>query len=419
LTDNHSKGKPIFYGWIVIAISFISLFAIFGVRSAFGAFVGSWEAEFAAGRSQIALISMLGYVTFALFQPLMGKMNDHLGARTVLTLGILLTGAGLMLSSLASELWHLVLFYSLIASIGMSASSNVTATAVVTRWFEQKQGTVLGIVLAGMSVGQLILGPASIFLIENYDWRFALNAFGVGILLLAPLSIIFMRSRPEDIGLQPFGTGKSNPGSGPSAASAPAVPAPAKAVSFLRSRTFWYLTLAQFACGFTDAGLISTHFIPYAEGRNFSVALIAAAFGTIAAFNILGTVGTGYLSDRLDRGKILATIYWSRAIVFILLLTLFDNPTGLVLFAIIYGLAERAAAAPTSSLCAHHFKDMSIGLILGYVSISHNIGSTAGSYIPGLLFDLTGSYVSSFIISIVMLFASGLIVLKIADSRSG
>lgn len=164
--------------------------------------------------------------------------------------------------------------------------------------------------------------------------------------------------------------------------------------------------------------MISTHFIPYAEGKSFSVALIAAAFGTIAAFNILGTVGTGFLSDRLDRGKILATIYWSRAIVFILLLTLFDNPTGLILFAIIYGLAERAAAAPTSSLCAHHFKDMSIGLILGYVSISHNIGSTAGSYIPGVLFDLTGSYVSSFVISIVMLFASGLIVLKIADSRS-
>ena len=257
----------------------------------------------------------------------------------------------------------------------------------MTRWFEQKQGTVLGIVLAGMSVGQLILGPASIFLIENYDWRFALNAFGVGILLLAPLSIIFMRSRPEDIGLQPFGSGRSNPGNGPSAVSAPTVPAPAKpAVSFLRSRTFWYLTLAQFACGFTDAGLISTHFIPYAEGKSFSVALIAAAFGTIAAFNILGTVGTGYLSDRLIVARSCDDILEPSDRVHSPA-DPFDNPTGLLLFAIIYGLAE-AAAAPTSSLCAHHFKDMSIGLILGYVSISHNIGSTADHTYRGL-FDLT------------------------------
>ena len=121
------------------------------------------------------------------------------------------------------------------------------------------------------------------------------------------------------------------------------------------------------------------------------------------------------LSDRFNRARLLMFIYWMRAIIFLLLFTFLDNPAGLIIFAVIYGLTERATIAPTSSLCAHHFKDLSVGMVFGYVSIGHHLGGTLGSYIPGFFYDLTGSYVISLLIFIALLAGSGLIV---SGSRS-
>ena len=213
--NDRQKDGALFYGWIVIAITFICLCITFGIRSAIGAFVASWELDFSAGRSQITLVSGLCYLTFIFFQPVVGRATDQLGARFVLTASILLTGGGLYLSSLATDFWQLIITYGLIASIGMVGASPVTATAVVARWFEKKQGAVLGLVLSGMSVGQMVMGPLCIFLIDHYDWRFALSVLGLGILLVGPLCYFFLKSRPEDLGLLPYGAEGRNPGPEP------------------------------------------------------------------------------------------------------------------------------------------------------------------------------------------------------------
>ena len=413
---NHfKKDRTFFYGWIVIALSFICLCISFGIRSAIGAFIAPWEEEFLAGRSQVTLVSVLCYITFILFQPVIGRATDQLGARFVLTASILLTGGGLLLSSLATGFWQLIITYGLIASIGMVGGSPVTATAVVARWFEKKQGAVLGLVLSGMSVGQLVMGPLSIFLKENYNWRFTLRVLGIATLLLLPLCFFFIRSRPEDMGLQPYGAEGKKSGMEPGPAMQRA--SAASHFSVFRNRLFWYLAIPYFVCGLTDVGFIGTHFIPYAEGRGFSAALIAAAFSLIAAFNIGGTIGAGMLSDRFNRARLLMFIYWMRAIIFLLLFSFLDNPAGLIIFAVIYGLTAKATIAPTSSLCAHHFKDLSVGMVFGYVSIGHHLGGTLGSYIPGFFYDLTGSYVISLLIFIALLAGSGLIVSRVADSR--
>jgi sugar phosphate permease len=413
--NDRQKDGALFYGWIVIAITFICLCITFGIRSAIGAFVASWELDFSAGRSQITLVSGLCYLTFIFFQPVVGRATDQLGARFVLTASILLTGGGLYLSSLATDFWQLIITYGLIASIGMVGASPVTATAVVARWFEKKQGAVLGLVLSGMSVGQMVMGPLCIFLIDHYDWRFALSVLGLGILLVGPLCYFFLKSRPEDLGLLPYGAEGRNPGPEPDPA--PQRTAAASPFSVFRNKIFWYLALPYFVCGFTDVGFTSTHFIPYAEGRGYSAVLIAAAYSLIAAANIAGTIGAGALSDRFNRSRLLTAVYWLRAAIFLLLFTLLDHPAGLLLFAVVYGLTERATITPTSSLCAHHFKDLSVGMVFGYVSIAHHLGGTLGSYIPGFLYDLAGSYVISFIIMIALLAGSGLMVARVADGR--
>lgn len=420
------KNLPFFYGWVILGLSFLGLFATFGIRASFGAYVTSWEEEFVINRTAVTLISTLNLVIFALFQPIMGRMSDRFGVRPVLTISLVLVGSGLILSSMVQELWQLVFLYGVVAAIGLAGGSNVTATALVAHWFVEKRGLAMGLVLSGMAVGQLVVGPASILIIHNFDWRFALFVIGLIILLVVmPIILIFIRSKPEDMNLRPYGEKNEaltlpedathqNP---EDATQQKQEQAPAGSMfAVFREPVFWILTIPYFICGFTDVGFIGTHFIPFAEGKGHSEVLIAVAFGTIAAFNIAGTIGTGYLSDRISRSKLLAVIYWIRAIMFILLVTV-DNPSALFIFAVFYGLTEMASIAPTSSLCAHLFKNMSIGAVFGFVSVSHQLGAAFGALVPGAVFDLTGSYTLVFIVSVVALVGSGFMVLRVPDSQ--
>jgi len=415
------KSSPFFYGWIVLGLGFLSLFATFGVRASFDAYVTSWEEEFVITRTTVTSISMLSLFMYALFQPIMGRMADRFGARLVITISLLLVGGGLLLSSMAQELWQLAILYGVVAAIGLAGSSNVTASALVAHWFVEKRGFAMGLILSGMAVGQLVVGPVSILIIHNFDWRYALFLVGIVILLaVTPLCAVFIRSKPEDMNLRPYGEKEQT---SPPLADDPQRnhyqnQAPVGSMfAVFREPFFWYLTVPYFICGFTDLGFIGTHFIPFAEGKGYSEVVIAAAFGSIAAFNVAGTIGTGYLSDRFSRSRLLAAIYWMRALMFILLVTL-DNPYILFVFAVFYGLTEMASIAPTSSLCAHLFKNMSIGAIFGFVSVSHQLGAALGALIPGTIFDLTGSYTAIFLVSVAALAGSGLLVLRISDSSN-
>jgi len=314
----------------------------------------------------------------------------------------------------ANQLWQLVLLYGIVASIGLAGASNVTASAIVTHWFVEKRGLAMGLVLSGMAVGQLVVTPVSLYLIANYDWRLSLLVISAIILIILPICYVFVRSKPEDVGLRPYGE-KHIAVAEQASSSSKAEINNDSIFAVMKERAFWLLTIPYFICGFTDVGLIGTHFIPFAEGKNFSIIIIGAVIAIIATSNIVGTIDTGYLSDRLNRSKLLAMIYWIRGVMFILVLTA-ENPVVLYIFAVLYGVTEMASIAPTSSLCAHLFKQYSIGAVFGFVSVSHQLGAALGSLVPGVLYDLTGSYSSVFVISIILLLGSGLLVRLVSDT---
>lgn len=413
------KKLPFHYGWIVLSLSFLGLFATFGIRASFGAYVTSWEEEFVISRTVVAVISTLSFITFAVFQPLAGRLSDRFGTRIVLTGSLFLVGISLVMSAMATQLWQLIILYGVIGSIGLAGGSNVTATAILTRWFVANRGLAVGLAISGMAVGQLVLAPVSLYLIANYDWRFSLTAIGLAIIfIIAPLCSAFIRSKPEDMSLKPYGDIEESKKEEINPVSNQGTAVNASIFAVMKERTFWALTLPYFVCGFTDIGLIGTHFIPFAEGRGFSLAIIATAFSIIAIANIIGTIGTGYLSDRLNRSKLLAAIYGIRGVIFVLLLTA-ESPVALIIFALVYGLTEMASIAPTSSLCAHLFNQYSIGAVFGFVSVSHQLGAAFGSLVPGILYDLSGSYGISIAISIALLWGSGLLVMKVPDPQKG
>lgn len=387
----------------------------FGIRISFGAYFTTWEDDFMIGRTAVALISTLGWVSFAVFQPVIGKLIDRYGSRLVLTCSILLIGFTLLLSAGAAAFWQLTILLGVIASIGFAGTSSVTATTVAAHWFVEKRGLVLGFITSGMAVGHLVIVPVTLYLIANYDWRLAMIILGlVMTFLLAPVCFLFIRSRPEEMGLHPYGQRKDADNQ-KSANNDTENLVSLQDVSVFKTREFWQLTIPYFFCGFTDVGLIGSHFIPFAEGRGFSLTIIAIVFSVIAACNILGTIGTGYLSDRFNRSKLLTWIYTIRGFTFIILLTA-ASPLTLLIFAVVYGATEMASIAPTSSLCVHLFKVESIGTIFSFIAVSHHLGAAAGSFFAGLSFDFTGSYQLIFILSIAFIWGSAFVVSRIKDT---
>ena len=409
---------PFNYAWMILSILFLGLLASFGVRASFGAYIRPWEQDFSVDRTVVTSISMLSFIVFALAQPLAGKLHDRLGGRIVPSVGILLVGGCLLLSSKATHIWQLYIYFGVGFSLGIAGCSNVIATAIITRWFAAKRGFALGLVVSGMAVGQLIMVPATLSLINQFNWRIAMTVISLSILVLVvPAMFFFVRSNPEDEGLQPYGE-VAYPDEKDLIKHNKQTPLEQKTSIFpvIKLKAFWQLTIPYFICGFTDVGLIQTHLIPLAQGKGFPTTIVAISFSMIAIFNILGTISTGYMSDHFHRSRQLGLIYAIRAVTFVFLLTI-KIPWLLIPFAIIYGSTEMASIAPTNSLTIHLFDGYSIGTILGFVSVSHQIGGALGSWIPGLLFDLTGSYGFVILLSVALLMGSAALVLHVPEPR--
>jgi MFS family permease len=407
---------PFFYGWVVLGVSFLALFATFGIRVSFGSYITSWEHEFGISRTVVTTISVLSFLTLAIAQPLIGKLNDHYGARTVLTISMFLVGAALLLCSAAQHLWQLAILYGVIVSLGLTGGSNITAAAVITRWFTARRGFAIGLTLSGMAVGQLAVVPLSLYLIARFGWRFTIGLVGLSVLaIFMPLMIGLIRSKPQDVGLKPYGA-LIDAANREDIAHGRAKEEGEGIWSVLRQRVFWQLAIPYFVCGFTDIGLVDTHYIPFAEGKGIPMGIIAFTFSLIAVFNILGTIVTGHLSDYWHRSKLLASIYFIRGGSILILLAA-DRPWLLTVFAIVYGATEMASIAPFSSLCAHLFRKNSIGVIFGLASVSHQVGGAIGSLVPGVVYDLTGSYTPVFLLSIVLLVAGAVMVSRVPDIK--
>jgi predicted MFS family arabinose efflux permease len=185
----------------------------------------------------------------------------------------------------------------------------------------------------------------------------------------------------------------------------------------IRTREFWFLILPFFICGFTTSGLMDTHLIPFCHDMGYTDQVTGTAVGLLAAFNILGTVLSGKMADRWSNRLMLAHLYFIRA-VSILILLYTNQPTWLLLFSIIFGFVDFATVAPTQLLTTHYFKNYSVGLILGWIYLAHQIGSSLGSYIPGLLYNWYGSYKISFFSSIALLFFASILSLLLPEPKS-
>jgi sugar phosphate permease len=296
--------------------------------------------------------------------------------------------------------------------------ASVLAATVANRWFVQRRGVVLGALTAAGATGQLIFLPGLGWLAENSGWRYAAIAVGAAALAVVPLVAIFMRNRPSDLGLRAFGAAEAD--IAPTNTGSPILNAFRGLRLGVRSRDFWLLGGSFFICGASTNGLIGTHLIPASMDHGMAEVAAASLLAVIGVFDIVGTLASGYLTDRFDSRWLLFFYYGLRGLSLLLLPFVFGSPQfALILFIVFYGLDWVATVPPTVQLARRVFGAQNFAIVYGWIFAAHQMGAAAIAFAAGAVRTFFGDYQIAFMSSgLLCLVAAGL-VLRIARERPG
>ena len=397
----------LFYGWLVVAIVLLVSMVGTGTRMASGVMIKPLEVEFGWDRASISLALAIGLLANGLGAPFGGRLMDRFGPRKVVIGGLLFTILSTLGTVIMHSLFELTLWWGLVAGLSSGALGGTLGPVVANRWFVARRGLVTGLLSGGASAGQLIFIPILMNLTVSIDWRAALNFMVVLLIILLPIALLVMRDRPSSVGLDPYGAEK---------ASASTLAAASRTTSLgaaLRTGDFWLLAGSFFVCGFTSTGLIGTHFIPHAIEYGFTETVAASTLALIGAMNVVGTLSSGYLTDRFNPRYLLAIYYGLRAASLVLLPSIVSEP-GLWVFAIIFGLDYIATVPPTVALAADRFGKASLGTIFGWIFFSHQVGSAVASWGAGVMRVWLGDYTLAFMVAAAFGFLAAALCPRIA-----
>ena len=396
--------RRVHYAWIVVAVTFVALLVAAGVRAAPGALVKPLEAEFGWARADISLAAAVSLLTYGLGGPLGGSLVGRFGIRRIMVGGLLLILAGVGPMLLMRDLWQLQLLWGIIAGIGTGAVAQVLGAAVATTWFRRSRGVVLGLFGAATSAGQLIFLPALVALTVVFDWRAAIVLMAAAIAALVLPAALLLRDRPQQLGLRPYGeTGDEDAATVAANAAEDARGTPLRVA--IRQRDFQLLAASFFVCGYTSTGLIGVHFIPHAVEHGFGEVTAAGALGVMGMMNVVGTLTSGWLTDRYDNRRLLGAYYGFRALSLLFLPWIIDVPPLLV-FAVVFGLDYIATVPPTANLTAQIYGRASVGTLFGWIFFAHMVGAGLAAYLGGVAHDVLGDYTLAFLSAAVVGFVA-------------
>ncbi|MFB3062821.1 MAG: MFS transporter [Candidatus Binatia bacterium] len=408
---------PFFYGWLVVALSFITALATSGTRSALTVMILPLEAEFGWSRMGIATAASMTLFLQGLTAPLGGWLMDRFGPRRMILISLTLLVIGITATTQMRQMWQLILFWGVMTGIGAGLLGEVLGATVANRWFVTSRGLALGILNSSNSTGQLIFLPLLMVMIVSTGWRGSIMVLVAFMLILMPIIAFLMRDDPAEVGLKPLGMEESatsatgQPGRNPNADQMVRATSITEAV---KNRTFWLLCGCFFICGATSAGLVGTHLIPHAIDQGFPEVKAAATIGVMGAMNFVGTMLSGVMTDRVQPRKLLAIFYTLRGVSLFILPQVTTFP-GLFVFAVIFGLDWFATVPPTIAITADTFGRRSIGRLYGWIFLSHQFGSASMAIGAGMLYNWFGDYRLAFNIGGVLGLIAGVTALRMPD----
>lgn len=386
------------YAWIITPVTMLALLASAGIRTTPQVLILPLETEFGWTRADVSFAAALSILWYGLGGPVGGALVDRFGVRRVMAMGLGLITMGLVAMLKLNALWQLHLFWGLIIGIGTGMVANVLGATVAQRWFVKHRGLVLGIFGAASAAGQLVFLPAMVSLNAAQGWRGALTVAAVIVAVLVVPVLLLMREHPADVHQRPFGDQVIATGRGEERDSRRT---PLRQA--IRTRDYWLLAGSFFICGYTTNGLIGTHLLPHAVEHGFTAQAAGEAIALMGALNVIGSLASGWLSDRVDSRWLLAVYYGLRACS-IALLPFVQDLSGLLLFAVFYGIDWVATVPPTINLTAQRFGRASVGVLYGWIFFTHMLGAALAAFLGGVLRDALGDYTIAFFSAAILAF---------------
>ncbi len=395
---------PFFYGWVIVAITFVTMAIGVNVRTAFSLFFPPILTEFGWERGVTAGAFSFGFFVSAFISPLIGRLMDRAGPRVVIELGVILMSAGLLLAPLTREPWHLYATIGFMVGSGSNCIGYYGQSLFLPNWFVRRRGLAIGIAFGGVGIGSVTLLPWVQYTLDHSGWRTACTAMGIlSLIVLVPINLL-LRKRPEDIGLQPDG------GSAAAHVQAKPVSNIVDAVwaatdwtlaRALRTARFWLIALG-YASGLYVWYAVQVHQTQYLIDIGYSSTVGVWALGIVSLLGIPGQIVLGHASDRIGREAIWAIACLGFALCFAALIALQYHHSLVLVYLMVFaqGALGYGLTAVMGAIVLEIFQGKHYGAIFGSIMFSAMMGGAAGPWVTGLLHDLTGTYDLAFSVCI-------------------
>jgi len=375
--------------WVAAAIAGAILISA-GTRVAPGVFLPLLTNEFGWSRESLGLSVAIGLILYGLAGPFVGTLINRIGTRNTAIIGLVLIAVSAYVGTTVTNELQFAIWWGAVSGLGTGIVGGVLGAAVAMRWFVARRGLVQGMFGAATSAGQLLFVPVLALVGAASGWRFASILLAVITVILIIPVILLVRTDPADVGLSPYG------GEAP----------PANAVHTeqgvmrraLRHPDFWLLATTFFICGATSNGLIGTHLMAHALEHGFTTDVAAGVLALMGTMNFVGTLASGWLTDRYSPRLLLAIYYGFRGIS-LLFLPFVHDPFQLSVFAILFGLDYIATVPPTVALTGEVFGARNVGLVYGWIFFAHQMGAALAAWLGGVIRDTTGDYLLAFFLA--------------------
>lgn len=391
-----------YYGWVIVGVSLLNILVFYGIWYSYSVFLVALAKEYGWSYARASSVFSLFMIVISLSGPFVGLMVDRMRPKYVLPLGALVLCAGLVICSRATSIEGLYVGFGLIVGIGGSALGLVGNSVSIASWFIEKRGLAIGIVTTGMGLGMLLFVPAIQLLEPVYGWRTTFLYLAVLSAILIPVNFFFQKTREivRKEAYVPFWRNRQVKG-------------------IVRSRSFLYILFVFFAAGLVVQAILM-HQVAIARDAKFDNVTIAAAFGILGFFGIVGRPLWGVTSDRLGRKKayMIASAIFMLGVCFIYLSKLFNCPWFLYAYSFLFGMGYSALAPLNWTIAADHYSGESFGALYGILFMGTGFGAAVGPLLSGFLYDRVSDYAPVYALVGVFVFMTNIALVKIYATRN-
>lgn len=401
--------------WRVAGATFVVLLVAAAIRATAGVLIVPFEQEFGWTRATISAAISVNLLLYGLMGPFCAAIAQRIGIRRTMAVAMALLAGTLLLATSIRSPWHLVVLWGFGVGIGTGMTAIVLGAVVVTRWFTKHRGIVMGALTASTATGQLLFLPMLAHVAESDGWRWSVRIVAAAALFAVLVSLLFVRESPEALGVPKYGETAVAP-----VAATSGNPARVAVQSLFRaakSEDFWLLAGTFFVCGASTNGLIGTHLIPACVDHGIPEVRAAGLLATMGLFDLAGTTASGWLSDRYDSRRLLFMYYGLRGLSLIFLPRALTAQSGLLVFAVFYGLDWIATVPPTVRLATEAFGKEQGPIVFGWVVAAHQVGAGVAALGAGVIRTSLGDYQLAFMISGALCLVAALLALGVGRIR--